>query len=79
MHFSYDSTLAQLVLHRQILGTNTHGQGSSPPLNTTTYYTHISQAESQQFRCFETTPEMVTAWLVRVNRKGWIERLGGAA
>lgn len=27
---------------------------------------------------FEITPEMVTAWLVRVNRKGWIERLGGA-
>ena len=92
-------------------------------LNNTTNYSHISKAESQQFRCFETTlaicltcdlppeqavkefkeaygktppplyfkwwqgcweefeitPEMVTAWLVRVNRKGWIERLGGAA
>lgn len=25
---------------------------------------------------FEITPEMVTAWLVRVNRLGWSERLG---
>lgn len=121
-HMTFDNPRFTLD-YSTYLSINAHEQDSSPPLNNTTYYTRISQAESQQFRCFETTlaiccycnltpdqavqefkekygknpppiyfewwrscrdefeitPKMVTAWLVRVNRKGWIKRLGGAA